>query len=1014
MNLDTSLWRDQKSLVWFDSAPTSTERLNRWDIAATSVTAASALTAASLPPDIVLCFGPIETAAQWCKDGHARGPKIVAVTKKLVSHMGLEKFAELALGNVVCLEELHEMYPHIGSAWDGSVEDAKVMLALLFHFGRTFPATNPSGRPLRGLVLQDTLQSPQPLWLVTQYYKPQTFSRRAEIDACLQKNSECDVIDKIVLLNETKLAPEGLRIEEQVIGKRLTYADVIRWIYEKAPRDILVAFANADIFLDGPSWRALWSTDIEKAPKFLALLRWDVTSASHTSEAKLFGPRADSQDTWVLSSNAVKAVTWDWAALEFPFGQGGCDNAITVELFRKKFLVANPALTLKTYHLHSSGVRNYDPRNVVEKPVFLYIQPTGLHDMKPIQEIPGTEMMKLASFERRVKGPLSAAQARTFCAMVARSTNDLVNLEVDAPNLWTPVPVPLSRVTDVFYTKDGLAYTYDRLLVGKTKASAEAWGNSKVSYLAASLLVNHGVIAPLPDAVAAIPGRYLLEYISKVLLLTQRFTMPSGEFWCSRKPDCGEVLRMFTWPTSEIPVISRDENQQTWCPNAVMWPYEDSPAEYVSKEQIGALRGALGLGGWDAHVSKKQLLIVVDEKWITQAVAESIEKQLEGVLTVKLVWTGRTSLEASLRSLRGAWGILLSKGDPLTAWCWVLPHGAFVWEVQSEMEPSAVTLHTAAAAEMEHRLTIVPKGSPTEKDLDSLTTKLSSAILAECAPARPVCTTLLLPSGHKGFFAHAGDSFREIAEEWGKRGYVRCEKSSCMNIWLNGVGDTLLYDRPTKEWLTTSPPEELTWKRALFGNPAPDGTGMSMSMSWAFWPRRPLLVEELVEQGIALKPWEARRKSLVFYGRSENSVQKARRSKADWSTLCDDFVHIQGSEPYPYTHREYLELLSNARFGLCLAGYGFKCHREIECMAMGCVPVCSPEVDMTHYAEPPTEGLHFLRATDPSSAKEALEKITPDRWMVMSVACRDWWKRNCSVEGLWKLTQNLVSQPLPA
>jgi hypothetical protein len=101
-----------------------------------------------------------------------------------------------------------------------------------------------------------------------------------------------------------------------------------------------------------------------------------------------------------------------------------------------------------------------------------------------------------------------------------------------------------------------------------------------------------------------------------------------------------------------------------------------------------------------------------------------------------------------------------------------------------------------------------------------------------------------------------------------------------------------------------------------------------------------------------------------------------------------------------------LERLGGAKYGLCLAGYGLKCHREIECMAMGCVPVCAPEVDMT-YAEPPVEGLHYLRATDPAAAKAAIENITPERWMVMSVACRDWWKRNCSVDGMWELTKSL-------
>lgn len=1009
LTMDTSIWRDKKTLAWFDEPPSCTDRLTRWDIGASSVAAASALATAGLPPDIVLCLGSDEACATWCKEGHAAKPRIVAVTQKLIKHMGMEAFAELGLGNVVCLEEVHEMYPFVGGAWDTSIDDAKILLAMVLHFGLTFPVANPSGRQLRGLRLQATSSVPQPLWFVTQYYKSDKFSRRAEIDACLDANLKCGIIDKVVLLNEKAYRLPHPKIQEEVIGKRMTYADVIRWIYTSAPPDILIAFANADIFLDADSWRALWSTDIEAVPKFLALLRWDVSSPSGTADAKLFGPRADSQDTWVVSSTAVKAVSWDWAALDFPFGQGGCDNAITIELFKKKFLVANPALTLKTYHLHGSGVRGYDPRNIVDKPVFLYIQPTGLHDMRPVVALPVTKQLSLAPIERRVKGPLSVAQARTFCSMVKRSTDDKVILDMDQPNLWSPPPVPLLRTTDTFYTRDGLAYTYDTLLVGKTTAAADAWAHSRVSYLAASMQIDDGMIAPLSDAVATNPGRYVLEYLSKVFLLRNEFKAHSGEFWCSRRAECAETLRMFSWPNKEIPVLSRDENQQTWCSSAAMWPHQDTLPEYVSKEEIGALRSALGLGGWVSTIQEKRLVIVVDDKWLTQEVAETIEKQIG--MTVKLLWADRTSLQTSLSTLCGAWGVLLSKGSTLAAWSWVLPHGAYVWELQSEMEPSAVLLHTASAAELEHRLTIVPKGTPTSKDLAGIAAKLATAILGELAPVvKAEKQLLLLPSRHTGFFAHAGDSFREIAEEWGRRGYVSVKGSPCVNIWLGGVGETLLYDRPTKEWLIKSPQQELQWKKALFGNPAPGPN----STSWSFWPRRPLLVESLVLMGAGMKPWEDRRKTLVFYGRSENSVQKGHRSRADWSTVCDDFVHYEGSTPYPYTHKEYLELLANARFGLCLAGYGFKCHREIECMAMGCVPICGPNVDMSHYAEPPVEGLHYLRAADPASAKEGLEKITPDRWMVMSVACRDWWKRNSSVDGLWALTQKLIAAPVPS
>lgn len=1017
ISIDTSVSKDQKTLAWFDHEVD--ERWSRWDIGATSVAAARLL--AATQPDVVLCLGPHEETAAWCEEGLWSKARVVAVPRTFIQFMGMEKLMKLRMNNVLCLDEIHDMYPFVGAKWDGTQADAQVLLAMILQVGRTFPVA-PVSRPLGDMkVFAEMAPPPQPLWLITQYYTPEKGRRRAEIDACLKKNVECPLVDKIVLLNERPCLSREMRdpkIEEHVVGKRLTYAVVMRWIYEKVPKDTLIAFANADIFLEGDSWRNLWAADLEKVPKFLALLRWDVETTD-TKDAKLFGPRADSQDTWIIASNAVKAATWDWDTLDFPFGKGGCDNSITIEMFKKRFLIANPALTLKTYHLHTSGIRGYNPSDIVDKPVYLYISPTGLHDKVPINDlsfISKPRLFNFTPFERRIKGPLSTSQARTFCTMVGRSTQGKITLEVDGPNLWSPPPVPLYRLNEVFQTRDGLVYTKNSILVGPTKASAKAWSESQISYLSASLPVEDAMVAPLPDAIAKVPARYILEYMSKVFLLQQEFGAKMGEFWCSKEPGCVEAIKAFSWPRQEIPVMSRDENQQAWCSSAAMWPYQDTTEGFISQEEVGALRKAFGLGGWKEQ-AERTLLVVVDPKWITDEMAEALEEGLKDTdLSIKFVWAGRTSLDATLRSMRGAWGILMYD-QTFAPWCWVLPKGAFVWDIQSEMEPSASLLHNASAAGLDYRLTIVPRGS-NEAEKKALAEKLIAAILAlvsgppvleklETIPTKP---QLFLPSGHKGFYDHAGDSFREIARLWAERGYVDCLPSSCHQVWLNAVGDTLLYDRPTHQWLEQAPPKERQWRRALFGNPPrPNTLPNFMVSSWSFWPRRPALVEAAVAEGLPKRTWESRDQSVVFYGRSENAVQKERRGKADWASACSEFVHVDGLQKYTYTQEEYLQRLANSRYGLCLAGYGFKCHREIECMAMGTVPIVAPEVDMENYAEPPQEGLHYLRVTGPEAITPLIQSITAERWTVMSAACRDWWQRNASVDGMWELTKRLVA-----
>ena len=1002
INLDTSVWRDQKTLVWFDTVPTD-KRWNRWDIGCVDTNVADALHAAGLPADIVICLN--DSAQAWLESGNASKARVIIIPQALIKSMGMDKLLELKMNNILCVDEMHDLYPFLGKAWDGTVEDAKAMVALSLHMGRSFPVKASEQRTQscleKGLKLLETGDAPQELWLVTQYYDPGKGKRKVEIDECLKKNIECPMIDRIVLLNEKTIGPKHEKIQEKVIGKRLTYADVIRWIHDEAP-DVMIVFANADIFLDDSNWRTLWSTDMITKPKFLALLRWDVqgTTPDDIRAAKLFGPRADSQDTWVISARAVKAIKWDWSALNFPFGQGGCDNAITLEMFKQRFLVANPALTLRTYHYHTSEVRTYDPRNIVDKPAYLYIQPTGLHDMRPVIDLgkPFDEF-KRASFPRPIKGPLSHAQAKTFCSMMKRNTEEKLLLDATEMNFCTPPPVPIYEMKDIFETRDGLVYSYDSIFVGKTKASTDAWSESQLSSMSASLLVEEALIAPLPDSIAKDAGEFILKYMSKIFLLREH--MPAGEFWCPKKRECIEAIKMFQWPNKEIPVLSRDENQQIWCKKALMWPYEDKLPDLISKEEIGALRKNLGLGGWKSVITTKKLVLIVDSSWVAEELDEYFEEGLaEFGISVKLLWPERTSLDICIQTLQGSWGLVMGS-RAMAAWSWVLPVGAHVWEIQSEMEPNASLLHLCSAADLKYRLQIVAKGVPNKREKDTTFGKLLNDMKELLNPLVEK-QTLILPSKRSDFFGHAGDSFREMAHLWGDLGYVSVVEKPVEQIWLGGVGETLLYDRPTLEWLQRS--KETDFKMALFGNPVPPMGGRA----WSFWPRRPALVEEVVKSGAPSKSYEAREKTLVFYGRSENAVQLKRRTGFNWQEVCDDFSHLVSTGEYAYTQKEYLHNLANAKYGLCLAGYGNKCHREIECMSMGCVPIVSLDVDMSSYADPPEEGLHYFRVKNPQEARIAIQ-VTADRWTVMSAACRDWWQRNASAEGMWKLTLSLTS-----
>ena len=115
-----------------------------------------------------------------------------------------------------------------------------------------------------------------------------------------------------------------------------------------------------------------------------------------------------------MMSDSVKRRTWDWVALDFPFGKMGCDNSITTELVRQKFRVANPCLSLRTIHEHESQVRTYERTDVVEKQIFIYVSPSGIHDMEPVADLapfagPALAQDSFARPLRSVKVPSSNA-----------------------------------------------------------------------------------------------------------------------------------------------------------------------------------------------------------------------------------------------------------------------------------------------------------------------------------------------------------------------------------------------------------------------------------------------------------------------------------------------------------------------------------------------------------------------------------------------------------------------------
>lgn len=251
---------------------------------------------------------------------------------------------------------------------------------------------------------------------------------------------------------------------------------------------------------------------------------------------------------------------------------------------------------------------------------------------------------------------------------------------------------------------------------------------------------------------------------------------------------------------------------------------------------------------------------------------------------------------------------------------------------------------------------------------------------------------------------HKGDTSRELLSMWEESGY--CEiidgETSDVFLWANAPGDVLLYEYDRYDVYPRLP---LRWNKGLFG-----GMQHPSGSPWIYWGRHPRKLEAKIKDGF--KSYDQRGVSSIFLGKVENGIQLRNRTQHDWSSAIELFsmpVRMGDSFTWTYTQDEYLEKVSQSKFGLCLPGYGPKCNREIELLGLGVVPLITDGV-CTSYYEPLIEGKHFLRVRNPLHAKEVISGCSKLRWEYISHHGREWYDSNCSQQGSYELTRRILDE----
>ena len=630
---EASIWKNKKTIVYRDAPPTDSNaevaRWSRWSSIVSSVDPSIM----AWNPQIVVLTEDSPEVRTWLTTPSAKGVRFIMLTYKIVDSIGEKAFQELHLGNVICLEELHVIYKFLGSPWNTSIEDAVICAALLFRYSRIICITE-RGRldtlPIKTMVSVEPMyeEAPEPLVLIQQYYVPPQAKRAKELYKCLVKNIECPFVDRIILCMEDLKVPlppdPSGKITKILMKNRMTYKGCIEVIQKHVPRGHIVVFANTDIYLDD-SWHSVWSIKLQDV--FMALLRWDESSVAG-EQPKLFGPRSDSQDTWVIHSDSVLSRTWDMNALDIPFGKSGCDNAILVEFLRQKFIVTNPAMSLRTIHVHQSEIRNYVKSDLVDRPIYMHVDPTGLHELCPLLtwEWAGP-IVEHEPFKRPLKATGSKALA-TFCAQMNRNPEFVWSAK--ASNTYAAPPNQDHRIdlSGAFVSPSGLVYRHNELCVGNTDTQKKLWSENTLSHLLPTQTANCMMAFPLEPEWLNIPSFYTLYYISKVV--KQHRETPEASMWCKKADDLLEIFNLFKWNEKRGQLMEYSDKTQAFANRVVG---RSCHGVRIFPEDIAALRDSLSIA-WKSRSDYPVLVLVTDTTHIQGDLQDALEVygQDEGIV----------------------------------------------------------------------------------------------------------------------------------------------------------------------------------------------------------------------------------------------------------------------------------------------------------------------------------------------------------------------------------------------
>jgi hypothetical protein len=641
---------------------------------------------------------------------------ILFVSQNVLDLKSEEYWAE-NFDNIINLSDTVNMYPFIEEAWDGSVTDALSIAALITRHNRIICSSTISNRTAildKWNIRCETNVLPNTTWLFTQFFKHQNNRRHREIRECLQNNCNNPLIDKIVLINEMDYSDELSTIKnndktQQIItGRRLTYSDFIEQVSLIAPDNCHVILANADIYF-GDSLKGLWNINI--ADKMLALLRWDIQE-DRDEKPQLFGPRFDSQDSWIFLSNSIKSKEWNKGTFNYKLGTPGCDNRFTADIMRMRFVISNPALSIKSYHIHNTKIRNYTMKDSILSSLYVFIEPSYILDTKQVTTpTVKPEYINNETIEFEINSS-SMSNAITYCTLLEKG--DRFKWEAGVENYYFD-KIPFYTWKNSCVTSNGLVYDLWNIYTGKHGDKYNYWAETNTDIFSPLSRCNRLLAIPFKDnSYLHHPDTYALQYLSRVSRFLENdkssFWVPENFYTFVKNFDWKHDISCVKYKKGEMNAVYADE-VVGWLPG----PYE------LAAEDIQSLRGLYP--DWkEVPVGKKCVVLtnsILNSNFITG---------LQGILEDwDICQIGEKDYCKYDEIVGASLCIFIGGKNKQNNWSklWCLPKGCCVVEFQEEAEIDGEFQHLAHISGFTSWIYLLPKlyGNQLQKHINEMCEK---------------------------------------------------------------------------------------------------------------------------------------------------------------------------------------------------------------------------------------------------------------------------------------------------